>query len=231
MREFDPLEFGREIMIEAVTWLMAESVSDVSTVHGNLVNAVDETEKSLLGQARLNRDLQQDLMRVPSVPFGSLQERLYRVVRQSAKEVGKRANLDIKGTQVELDRSVLERITAPFEHLLRNAVTHGIESPDKRRAASKPEIGEIRLDLKQEGNEVQLSLSDDGAGLAPDPIREHAIQKGPMGADTTLTEAEIADFIFHAGFSTAAVVSQLAGRGVGMDVVRSEVAALGGGAW
>ena len=228
MREFDPLEFDRFTRFQEVTRLMAESVSDVSTVHGNLVNAVDETEKALLAQARLNRDLQQDLMRVRMVPFGSLQERLYRVVRQSAKEVGKRANLDIKGTQVELDRSVLERITGPFEHLLRNAVTHGIESPDKRRAASKPEIGEIRLELKQEGNEVQLSLSDDGAGLDIDRIREKAIEKGLMRADTTLTEAEIADFIFHAGFSTAAEVSQLAGRGVGMDVVRSEVAALGG---
>src|SRR5712671_1654692 len=228
IREFDPLEFDRFTRFQEVTRLMAESVSDVSTVHGNLANAVDETEKALLAQARLNRDLQQDLMRVRMVPFGSLQERLYRVVRQSAKEVGKRANLDIKGTQVELDRSVLERITGPFEHLLRNAVTHGIESPDKRRAASKPEIGEIRLELKQEGNEVQLSLSDDGGGLAIDRIREKAIEKGFIGADTTLTEAEIADFIFHAGFSTAAVVSQLAGRGVGMDVVRSEVAALGG---
>ena len=228
MREFDPLEFDRFTRFQEVTRLMAESVSDVSTVHGNLVNAVDETEKALLAQARLNRDLQQDLMRVRMVPFGSLQERLYRVVRQSAKEVGKRANLDIKGTQVELDRSVLERITGPFEHLLRNAVTHGIESPDKRRAASKPEIGEIRLELKQEGNEVQLSLSDDGAGLDIDRIREKAIERGLMGADTTLTEAEIADFIFHAGFSTATEVSQLAGRGVGMDVVRSEVAALGG---
>jgi len=228
MREFDPLEFDRFTRFQEVTRLMAESVSDVSTVHGNLVNAVDETEKALLAQARLNRDLQQDLMRVRMVPFGSLQQRLYRVVRQTAKEVGKRANLDIKGTQVELDRSVLERITGPFEHLLRNAVTHGIEPPDKRRAAAKPEIGEIRLELKQEGNEVQLSLSDDGAGLDIDRIREKAIEKGFMEPGSTLSEAEIADFIFRAGFSTATEVSQLAGRGVGMDVVRSEVAALGG---
>src|SRR5438552_10767070 len=128
IREFDPLEFDRFTRFQEVTRLMAESVSDVSTVHGNLVNAVDETEKALLAQARLNRDLQQDLMRVRMVPFGSLQERLYRVVRQTGKEAGKRANLEIKGTQVELDRSVLERITGPFEHLLRNAVTHGIET-------------------------------------------------------------------------------------------------------
>src|SRR5216117_516388 len=228
IREFDPLEFDRFTRFQEVTRLMAESVSDVSTVHGNLANAVDETEKALLAQARLNRDLQQDLMRVRMVPFGSLQERLYRIVRQTAKEVGKRANLDIKGTQVELDRSVLERITGPFEHLLRNAVTHGIETPDKRKAADKPEIGEIRLDLKQEGNEVQLSLSDDGGGLDIDRIREKAIEKGLTQPGKTLSEAEIADFIFHAGVSTATEVSRLAGRGVGMDVVRTEVAALGG---
>ncbi|HEY6240425.1 MAG TPA: Hpt domain-containing protein [Burkholderiales bacterium] len=227
-REFDPLEFDRFTRFQEVTRLMAESVSDVSTVHANLVNTVDETEKALLAQARLNRDLQQGLMRVRMVPFGSLQERLYRIVRQTAKEVGKRANLDIKGTQVELDRSVLERITGPFEHLLRNAVTHGIEAPAKRRTAGKPDIGEIRLELKQEGNEVQLALFDDGGGLDIDRIREKAIEKGLMAPDATLSEAEIADFIFLAGFSTATEITQLAGRGVGMDVVRSEVAALGG---
>ncbi|HKW39019.1 MAG TPA: Hpt domain-containing protein [Burkholderiales bacterium] len=227
-RNFDPLEFDRFTRFQEVTRLMAESVSDVSTVHSNLVNTVDETEKALLAQARLNRDLQQDLMRVRMVPFGSLQERLYRIVRQTAKEVGKRANLDIRGTQVELDRSVLERITGPFEHLLRNAVAHGIETPEIRRAAGKAEIGEIRLDLKQEGNEVQLALSDDGAGLNIERIREKAIEKGMMQPNANLTESEIADFIFHAGFSTAEEVSQLAGRGVGMDVVRNEVAALGG---
>jgi len=227
-RNFDPLEIDRFTRFQEVTRLMAESVNDVSTVHGNLVNSVDETEKALLAQARLNRDLQQDLMRVRMVPFGSLQERLYRITRQTAKEVGKRANLEIKGTQVELDRSVLERITGPFEHLLRNAVTHGIEAPDKRRAAGKPDIGEINLELKQEGNEVQLTLSDDGAGLNIERIREKAIEKGLMEASSPLTESEIADFIFHAGFSTAEEISQVAGRGVGMDVVRSEVAALGG---
>ncbi|HUL91901.1 MAG TPA: Hpt domain-containing protein [Burkholderiales bacterium] len=227
-RNFDPLEFDRFTRFQEVTRLMAESVSDVSTVHANLVNTVDETEKALLAQARLNRDLQQDLMRVRMVPFGSLQERLYRIVRQTAKEVGKRANLEIKGVQVELDRSVLERITGPFEHLLRNAVTHGIERPEARRAAGKPEIGEIRLELKQEGNEVQLALSDDGAGLNIERIREKAIEKGLMEANATLSESEIADFIFHAGFSTAEEISQVAGRGVGMDVVRNEVAALGG---
>ncbi|HEY6863771.1 MAG TPA: Hpt domain-containing protein [Burkholderiales bacterium] len=227
-REFDPLEFDRFTRFQELTRLMAESVNDVSTVHQNLVNTVDETEKALLAQARLNRDLQQDLMRVRMVPFSSVSERLYRIVRQSAKEVGKRANLDIVGTQVELDRSVLERITAPFEHLLRNAITHGIETPDKRRAAGKADIGEIRLELTQESNEVQIVFSDDGIGLDIPRIREKAVQMGLLGEHVTLSDAEIADFIFQPGFSTAAEVTQLAGRGVGMDVVRNEIAALGG---
>jgi chemosensory pili system protein ChpA (sensor histidine kinase/response regulator) len=227
-RDFDPLEFDRFTRFQELTRLMAESVNDVSTVHQNLVNTVDETDKALLAQARLNRDLQQDLMRVRMVPFASLSDRLYRIVRQTAKEVGKRANLDIVGTQVELDRSVLERITAPFEHLLRNAITHGIETPDKRAAAGKPEIGEIRLELTQESNEVQIVFSDDGIGLDIPRIREKALQMGLLAQGATLSDAEVADIIFQPGFSTASEVTQLAGRGVGMDVVRNEIAALGG---
>jgi chemosensory pili system protein ChpA (sensor histidine kinase/response regulator) len=227
-RDFDPLEFDKFTRFQELTRLMAESVGDVQTIHQNLMISVGDTEKALLAQARLNRDLQQDLMRVRMVPFGSLSERLYRVVRQTAKEIGKRANLDIKGTQVELDRSVLERITGPFEHMLRNAVSHGIEMPAARKAAGKAEIGELRLELAQEGNEVQLSLSDDGGGLDIERIRAKAIEQGLMAPQMALSEAEIADFIFHAGLSTATEVTQVAGRGVGMDVVRSEIAALGG---
>jgi chemosensory pili system protein ChpA (sensor histidine kinase/response regulator) len=123
---------------------------------------------------------------------------------------------------------VLERITAPFEHLLRNAITHGIETPDKRAAAKKAEIGEIRLELTQESNEVQIVFADDGAGLDIPRIRAKAVEVGLMGERVGLSDAEIADFIFQPGFSTVTEVTQLAGRGVGMDVVRNEIAALGG---
>jgi chemosensory pili system protein ChpA (sensor histidine kinase/response regulator) len=227
-QQFDPLEFDRFTRFQELTRLMAESVSDVQTVHQNLIHAVDETEAGLLAQARLNRDLQQDLMRVRMVPFASLSERLYRVVRQTAKDLGKRVNLDIRGAQVDLDRSVLERITAPFEHLLRNAVTHGIEAPTERLAKGKPEIGEIRLELTQEGNDVLLALADDGHGLDIARIRETAVATGLIGNDTSLSDAELADLIFLPGFTTATRVTELAGRGVGMDVVRTEVASLGG---
>jgi chemosensory pili system protein ChpA (sensor histidine kinase/response regulator) len=207
---------------------MAESVNEVQTVHRNLIRAVDETEAELLAQARLNRDLQQNLMRVRMVPFSSLSERLYRVVRQTAGELGKRVNLDIRGAQVDLDRSVLERVTAPLEHLLRNAITHGIESPTERAAKGKPEIGEVRIEISQEGNAVLLAMADDGRGLDMARIREQAISMGLPGESIALSDAEIAQFIFLPGFTTATVVTEIAGRGVGMDVVRTEVAALGG---
>jgi len=225
---FDPLEFDRFTRFQELTRLMAESVNDVQTVHQSLLLAANSTESALATQARLNRDLQQDLMRVRMVPFSSLAERLYRIVRQTAKDTGKRANLDIRGGAIELDRSVLERITAPFEHLLRNAVSHGIEVPAARAAAGKPEMGDIRIEVSQEGNEVRLTISDDGAGLDLAGIRAKALALGALKPNDTPSDAEVADLIFLQGLSTAQALTQVAGRGIGMDVVRTETAALGG---
>jgi len=225
---FDPLEFDRFTRFQELTRIMAESVNDVQTVHQNLLRAVEGTDAALAAQARLNRELQQELMRVRMVAFGTLSERLYRVVRQTAKDAGKRANLDIRGTAVELDRAVLERITAPVEHVLRNSVTHGIEAPDARAAAGKPEIGDIRIEVSQEGSEMRLAIADDGAGLDLARIRAKAEQAGLLRQGIQPSDEELADLIFHPGFSTASELTQSAGRGVGMDVVRSEVAGLGG---
>jgi chemosensory pili system protein ChpA (sensor histidine kinase/response regulator) len=225
---FDPLEFDRFTRFQEITRMMAESVNDVQTVHQSIIKTLDETDAALSAQGRLNRELQQSLMRIRMVPFQSVSERLYRIVRLAAKELDKRAVLDIRGGQVELDRSVLERITAPFEHLLRNSVAHGIEVPADRVATGKPELGEIRIELRQEGNEVMLAVSDDGAGIDIDRVRAKAIALGLMTPESALSDHDVAEFIFHPGFSTATEVSQLSGRGVGMDVVRSEVQALGG---
>jgi len=225
---FDPLEFDRFTRFQELTRMMAESVNDVATVQQNILRAVGDADGALSAQSRLTRGLQTDLMRIRMVPFSSVSERLYRVVRQAAKETEKRAVLDIRGGQVEMDRSVLERITAPFEHMLRNSVAHGIEPPAKRIELGKAELGEIKIEVRQEGNEIMLMVSDDGAGLNLPRILEKARSQGLVAPDHTPTNAEIADFIFHPGFSTAAEVSQLAGRGVGMDVVKSEAAALGG---
>lgn len=225
---FDPLEFDRFTRFQELTRMMAESVNDVATVQQNLLKNLDEANAAIIAQARLNREVQQELMAVRMVPFNSLADRLYRVVRQTAKELNKRANLEIAGGQVELDRSVLDKIGAPLEHMLRNAVAHGLESRDVRVAAGKPAIGDIDLSLQQEGNEIILSLSDDGAGLDFERIRARAVSLGLLGAQEEADTARLAEFIFAPGFSTAAEVSQIAGRGIGMDVVKSEVTSLGG---
>ena len=225
---FDPLEFDRFSRFQEITRMMAESVNDVATVQQNLLKNAYDADAALLSQGRLSRDLQNDLMRVRMVPFNNVAERLYRVVRQTAKELGKRANLDIKGTQTEIDRSVLERMTGPFEHLLRNAIAHGLEAPAERSASGKTEIGQIGLSARQEGNEFVLVLEDDGRGLDIARIRARAVANGLMADSDQLADAQIAEFIFASGFSTATEVSEVAGRGVGMDVVRAEVTALGG---
>jgi chemosensory pili system protein ChpA (sensor histidine kinase/response regulator) len=227
-REFDPLEFDRFTRFQELTRMMAESVNDVSTVQLSLTRMVDDTDAALSAQARLNRELQQDLMRVRMVPFGTLAERLHRLVRQTAKELTKRASLELRGASVELDRSVLERITGPLEHLVRNALTHGIEPASERAAAGKPATGEIRLDVRQEGNEIVLSLADDGAGLDLGKIRDKALQRGLINESDQISEQRLAELIFVPGFSTVEEVTEIAGRGVGMDVVKDEVGALGG---
>ena len=225
---FDPLEFDRFSRTQELTRFMAESLNDVITLQLSLQKNLDETEAALVQQARLNRDLQQGLMSVRLVPLGNLQDRFYRLVRQTAKELDKKANLEFRGVRVEIDRSVLEKITPPFEHLLRNAVAHGLEMPAERIKKGKSEIGEITIDAQQVGNEVVLTLSDDGVGLDFARIREKAIEQGLLAANAEVTEAQLTQFIFVAGFSTAKEVTQVSGRGVGMDVVRNEIVSLGG---
>ena len=226
--EFDPLEFDRFTRFQELTRMMAESVNDVSTVQQNLLKNLDDANAAIVAQARLNREVQQELMSVRMVPFGSLADRLYRIVRQTSKELNKRANLEIAGSQVELDRSVLDKIGAPLEHMLRNAIAHGLEDREVRIARGKPDIGEILLALQQEGNEIILSFSDDGAGLDFERIRARAIEAGLLSAEDQPDMAHLADLIFTPGFSTAEEVSQVAGRGVGMDVVKTEITSLGG---
>jgi chemosensory pili system protein ChpA (sensor histidine kinase/response regulator) len=225
---FDPLELDRFTRFQELTRMMAESVNDVATVQQNLLKNLDDANAAIIAQARLNREVQQELLAVRMVPFGSLADRLYRIVRQTSKELNKRVNLEISGSQVELDRSVLDKMGAPLEHMLRNAIAHGLEERDVRLARGKPDIGEISLALKQEGNEIILSFSDDGAGLDLERIRARAIESGLLGADEAVDAAHLADLIFTPGFSTASEVSQVAGRGVGMDVVKTEVSSLGG---
>jgi chemosensory pili system protein ChpA (sensor histidine kinase/response regulator) len=224
---FDPLEFDRFTRLQELTRLMAESVNDVATVQQNLMRNLDEGEAALGSQARTTRELQDDLVRIRMAPFSSLSDRLYRVARLASKDMGKRVRLDIRGAQAELDRGVLDRISPALEHLLRNSIAHGIEPDSARKAAGKPETGEIVIEVRQEGNEVVVGIADDGAGLDIARIRTQAVAKGLMREDEALSDAQIADFIFRSGFSTAESVSEIAGRGVGMDVVRNEISSLG----
>ena len=227
-RRFDPLEFDRFTRFQELTRMMAESVNDVATSQQALLQNLDHAEAALTAQARLSREHSQALMNVRMVPFNTLADRLYRVVRQIAKDLGKRANLDIRGGQTEIDRSVLEKMTGPLEHLLRNAVAHGLEPPVGRRTAGKPEIGQITLRVAQEGNEIVMQLTDDGAGLDIERIRARAVAAGLVDAAEQPGDEQLAQLIFKPGFSTAEAVSAVAGRGIGMDVVRNEAANLGG---
>lgn len=225
---FDPLEFDRFTRVQELTRMMAESVNDVATVQRTLQKTVQATEDDLSAQARQTRELQRGLLRTRMVEFEGISERLYRVVRQASKDTGKQVRLDIVGGTIEMDRGVLDRMTPAFEHLLRNCVAHGIEDAAVREKAGKEPSGLIAIELHHEGNDVSVSFRDDGAGLNHSRIVERARALGLIGADHQPSEDEAAELIFTPGFSTAEQVSELAGRGIGMDVVRAQVAALGG---
>lgn len=225
---FDPLEFDRFTRVQELTRMMAESVNDVATVQRQLQRTVASTEDDLIAQARQTRELQRDLLRTRMVEFDAIADRLHGVVRQAAKETGKHVRLEIQGGRIEMDRGVLERMTPAFEHLLRNAVAHGVESPGTRVAAGKEPTGHIHIALAHEGNDVSVTFQDDGAGLDLARIREKAFAQGLLRPGEVLDEEAAANLIFLPGFSTAGEVTELAGRGIGMDVVRAEVNGLGG---
>ena len=225
---FDPLEFDRFTRVQELTRMMAESVNDVATVQRTLQKTVQATEDDLSAQARQTRELQRGLLRTRMVEFEGISERLYRVVRQASKDTGKQVRLDIIGGSIEMDRGVLDRMTPAFEHLLRNCVAHGIEDAAAREKAGKEPSGLIVIELHHEGNDVSVSFRDDGAGLNYKRIVERALSLGLIAQGQKLSEDEAAELIFQPGFSTAEQVSELAGRGIGMDVVRAQVAALGG---
>ncbi len=225
---FDPLEFDRFTRVQELTRMMAESVEDVATVQRNMQRGMQGVEDELVAQGRQARELQRDLLRTRMVEFEGIADRLYGVARQTAKETGKPITLDITGGAVEMDRGVLERLVPSFEHLLRNAVVHGIESTAVRQAAGKPATGTITIGVRQEGNDVSIDFSDDGGGLDFTRILAKARAAGLVDGGTAPDDTALAQLIFAAGFTTATEVTELAGRGIGMDVVRSEVQAAGG---
>ncbi|MBF6025641.1 response regulator [Lysobacter niastensis] len=225
---FDPLELDRFSTLQQLSRALAESAADQVSLQTTLDDLTRQYETLLLQQSRVSSDLQEGLMRTRTVPFEVLQPRLRRVVRQASGELGKQVQLKLDGAQGELDRNVLDRMTAPLEHMLRNAVAHGLETPEKRKKAHKPEEGTIHIAVRREGSEVVLEVGDDGAGLDRNAIRRRGEERGLVRSDAVLSDAELDALILEPGFSTADEVSRLAGRGVGMDVVASEVRQLGG---
>ncbi len=226
--DFDPLELDRYSTLQQLTRAFAESVSDVGSIEGLLENLTREAQNLLLQQSRVVTELQNGLMRTRMVPFQRHVQRLSRLVRQVASETNKKADLVVTGASGELDRQVLERMLPPFEHMLRNSVVHGIETPQERLANGKPENGTIKVGLHREGSEMVIVLEDDGRGIDVNAVRERAKQRGLLQADRVLTDEEALQLIMEPGFSTAEKLTQHAGRGVGMDVVVTEIKKLGG---
>jgi len=227
-KDFDPLELDRYSAIQQFSRALAESSSDVASIQGLLENLTQEAHNLLLQQSRVITELQNGLMRTRMVPFQRHVQRLSRLVRQAANETGKKAELVVEGASGELDRQVLERMLPPFEHMLRNAVVHGLELPAERVKKGKPESGRIMVNLYREGAEVVIVVADDGAGMNVRAIREKAVALGLVDPRHSLTDEEAMQLILEPGFSTAGSVTKAAGRGVGMDVVATEVKKLGG---
>ena len=217
--DFDPLEFDRYTRLQELTRLMAESLNDVLSIQQGLHKYIGDTDAAL-HQARISREVQQDLMHVRAVPFANLSERLYRIVRQIARELGKKAELEISGREVELDRGVLERIAAPLEHMLRNALVHGIEDPATRVAAGKPESGRITIALRRKATKSRSCCPT--TARASTSTRCAAGRRDGAAADGSRADRGGArPARLRSGVSTEQ--AELAGRGVGMDVVRNDI--------
>ncbi|MEZ5459131.1 MAG: response regulator [Steroidobacteraceae bacterium] len=226
--DFDPLELDRYSSIQQFSRALAETASDVASIQQLLESLTQDTTNLLQQQARTVTELQNGLMRTRMVPFQRHAQRLQRIVRQAAAESGRQAELSIEGASGELDRQVLERMLPPFEHILRNAVVHGIELPAERVARGKPEAGQIQMSLRREGSEVVVEIQDDGAGMNIAAIRTKGIALGLIRSDQAVSDGDVMQLVLEPGFSTASTITQQAGRGVGMDVVATEVKKLGG---
>ena len=225
---FDPLELDRYSQLQQYSRALAESVSDLVSIQNMLDELTRQAETLLIQQSRVSTELQDGLLRTRMLPFDTMVPNLRRTLRQAAQEQGKNAQLYVDGAHGEMDRNLLDRIKAPFEHMLRNAIAHGIETPAERRKAGKPAEGSVHIQVAREATEVVIRVSDDGRGLDREAIRKRGIERGLLRANIKPTDDQLLSLITQTGFSTASKVTQLAGRGVGMDVVANEIKQLGG---
>lgn len=227
-QSFDPLELDRFSSLQQLTRALAESSDDFNGLHDTLESLSRQYDQLVQQQGKVSSELQEGLLRARLLPFDKLAPRLARIVRQAASDVGKRVRLDLDQAHGELDRNVLDRIASPLEHMIRNSIAHGIEKPDVRIARGKPPEGTIGIQMRNDGAEIVIEVADDGAGLDREAIRRRALERGLIKDNDELRDRALDELIFAPGFSTTEKVDQLSGRGVGMDVVRSEVRQLGG---
>ncbi len=227
-KDFDPLELDRYSTMQQLSRALAESANDLASLKDLLRSLTTESESLLVQQSRVTAELQDGLMRTRMVPFERHVPRLTRLVRQAANEAGKRAELAVEGASGELDRQVLDKMLPPFEHMLRNAIVHGIEGSEERQKDNKNATGRITIRLHREGSEMVIDVADDGRGLDVDAIRRKAYELDMLTPESKSSDEEIMELILTPGFSTASQVTQSAGRGVGMDVVANEIKKLGG---
>ncbi|MGE0086382.1 MAG: Hpt domain-containing protein [Desulfococcaceae bacterium] len=226
--DFDSLELDRYSELSLIIRTLNESAIDVSAIFSRLSNLHSDFDGHLNRQRVLLSEVQDKMMRIRMIPMSALGNKLRRTVREVAKVLKKKIRLVITGEEIELDRLIWEKITDPLMHLLRNAADHGIEIPDVRKEKGKPPMAVIRLEASREGNQVVIRISDDGAGLDYRAIRKKARKAGLIDESSSATEEELAALIFRPGFSTRDAISEVSGRGVGMDVVRENIQSLKG---
>jgi len=228
--DFSELEMDRYDDFNILSRSMAEISADVNEVLSQLQGYIGRVEGDIDEFTKLAHHLQDEFTAARMVPIGTLYSRLSRAVRDAAKSADKQVELDLGGSETELDNSIIQQISDPLVHLVRNSVAHGIESAEDRIAAGKPQLGKVSLRAYHRGNHIYIEVQDDGRGLDYDRVRHSAIERGLVSPETAdrLTERDLREMLFHPGFSTAPVKTELAGRGVGLDVVRANLNTLNG---
>jgi chemosensory pili system protein ChpA (sensor histidine kinase/response regulator) len=228
--EFSELEMDRYDDVNILSRSMTEISADVNEVLSQLNGFIGRVEGDIDEFTKLAHHLQDEITAARMVPIGTLYSRLSRAVRDAANSTGKVVELDLSGSETELDNNIIQQISDPLVHLVRNSVAHGIELPDGRELVGKPETGRVTLRAYHRGNHIYIEVEDDGRGIDYERVKQAAVDRGIVSQETVdkLTERELREMLFHPGLSTAASKTELAGRGVGLDVVRSNLNQLNG---
>ncbi|HKV23973.1 MAG TPA: response regulator [Candidatus Acidoferrum sp.] len=228
--DFSELEMDRYDDFNILSRSMAEISADVNEVLSQLEGFIGRVEGDIDEFTKLAHHLQDEITAARMVRIGTLYSRLSRAVRDAAKSAGKQVDLDLSGSETELDNNIIQQISDPLVHLVRNSVAHGIERPEDRQTTGKPELGKVSLRAYHRGNHIYIEVEDDGRGIDYERVKQSAIERGLVSLETAdrLTERDLREMLFHPGFTTAPVKTELAGRGVGLDVVRANLNALNG---